>query len=220
MKDVTWNNIDNLSSQDISYLLFIEGKDSKTISIIRNIPKIEVEKHIIHCKIKYKIYKYGHDSKSMLKALINCPKDERLMIINSLDKEKIYEIEDYIIENIFNANKKECTFYIWFLGEIKSTKGIDTIITFLKCSDAQIKRMCCSAIGKIGCIKAEDELIKILSEKRLQVKEYAIKALGRIKSKKSLNYLYSIEKNGEKEYIKLAASYAIENIKKGEKSCE
>lgn len=213
MNNLTWENIDKLSSEDISYILFKEGKDVKTISIIRNLSKVEVEKHIIHSKIKYKIYKYGTDEKSIINSLMNCPKDERISIISKMDKKELDLIENYIIKNIFNKNQKECTFYIWFLGEIKSEKGLDTIITFLKCSDGTIKRMCCSAIGKIGSIKGEDVLINTLSENRSQVKEYAIKALGNIKSIKSLKYLEEITLSNEKEYVIKAAFAAIEKIK-------
>lgn len=216
MSGLNWKNISELSSEDISYLLFNEGKDIKTISIIRNISKVEIEKHIIHSKIKYKIYKYGTDEKSIIKSLMICPKDERLNIIRKIDKKEIELIEDYIVKNIFNTNQKECAFYIWFLGEIKSEKGIDRIITFLKCSDGTVKRMCCSALGKIGSLKGEDALIATLSENRSQVKEYAIKALGLIKSKKALIYLERITLSNEKEYVKKSALNAIEIINKGE----
>lgn len=213
MNNLTWDNIENLSSEEISHLLFKEGKDIMTISIIRNLPKVEVEKHIILSKIKNKIYKNGTDEKSILKSLMNCLKDERISILSKMDQSEITKIESYIIKNIFTANQKECTFYIWLLGEIKSQRGLQTILTFLKCSDGTIKRMCCSAIGKIGSIKGEDALIKTLSENRSQVKEYAIKALGNIKSKKALSFLEKIEKSNDKEYVKVAATKAIENIK-------
>lgn len=209
LNKLNWNNIKELSSEDISYLLFNEGKDIKTIAIIRNIPKAEVERHIIHSKIKYKIYKYGTDEKNIVKSLMMCPKDERLKIILNMDEKETELIENYIIKNIFNTNQKECAFYIWFLGEIKSEKGINRIITFLKCSDGTIKRMCCSALGKIGSLDGEDALIATLSENRSQVKEYAIKALGLIKSKKALKYLEDISKSNEKEYVKQSALKAI-----------
>ncbi|KMT21251.1 HEAT repeat domain-containing protein [Clostridium cylindrosporum] len=215
MKKLCWENINDLSSEDVSYLLYKEGKDIKAISIIRNLSKIEVEKHIIHSKIKYKIYKNGTDEKSILNSLMNCPKDERLSIISKMEKTEIMNIESYVINNIFNASQKECAFYIWFLGEIKSQRGIDRIITFLRCNDGTIKRMCCSAIGKIGSIKGEDALILALKENRSQVKEYAIKALGNIKSEKSLPYLEKISNSSDKEYVKLSAIKAIEAIKNG-----
>lgn len=220
MKELNWNNIEQLSTEDISYMLFREGKDIKTISFIRNISKIEVEKHIIHSKIKYRIYKYGTDEKSILKALMNCPKDERISILSKLHLNQVKLLENFILNNIFNVNQKECTFYIWLLGEIKSEKGVNTIITFLKCRDAAIKRMCCSAIGKIGSIKGEDALILVLNDNRNQVKEYAIKALGNIKSKKSISHLQEIINNKEeKEYVKTAAIMAIEKINIGGEIC-
>ncbi|MEG0370878.1 MAG: HEAT repeat domain-containing protein [Clostridium sp.] len=213
MKLLRWEDIELLTTEEISYLLFLEGKDIKSISKIRDLSKIEVEKHIIHLKIKYKIYKNGRDSKSILDSLMNCPKDERLMIISKIPKDEILLLEKYIISNIFSSNQKQCAFYIWFLGEIKSQIGIDIIITFLRCKDSAIKRMCCSAMGKIGNIRAEDALIETLKENRSQIKEYAVKALGNIKSKKSVPNLIEISKSNEKEYIKLAANRALENIR-------
>lgn len=212
---LNWNDIEELSSEDISYLLFTEGKNAKVISKIRNISKVEVEKHIIHSKIKYKAYKYGTDEKSIIKSLMMCPKDERLNIISTLREKEVGLIENYMINNIFNVNQKECNFYIWFLGEIKSEKGLSRIITFLKCNDGTIKRMCCSAIGKIGAKEAEGALIATLTDSRNQVKEYAIKSLGLIKSEKALVYLEKIATSNEKEYVKKAALNSIKNIKEG-----
>ncbi|MEF9952482.1 MAG: HEAT repeat domain-containing protein [Clostridium sp.] len=215
MELLKWNNIDNLSTEEISYLLFLEGKDVGTIAGIRGLSRNHIEKHIIHSKIKYKIYKKGRDERNILNLLMDCPKDERVLIISKINKEEITRLESYIINNIFKANQKECAFYIWFLGEIKSPRGIDRIITFLKCSDAAIKRMCCSAIGKIGSIKAEDALISTLDEKRSQVKEYAIKALGNINSKKAIPYLILIKDSKDKEYVRIAAVKALEKIDSG-----
>ncbi|MEG0006170.1 MAG: hypothetical protein RR730_10110 [Clostridium sp.] len=215
MELLKWDNIDNLTTEEISYLLFLEGKDVGTIAGIRGLSRNQIEKHIIHSKIKYKIYKNGKDEKSVLELLMNCPKDERVLIINKINTSEVSRLESYIINNIFKANQKECAFYIWFLGEIKSQKGIDRIITFLKCSDAAIKRMCCSAIGKIGSLKAEDALIITLDEKRSQIKEYAIKALGNINSKKAIPYLILIRDSKDKVYVRVAATKALEKINSG-----
>ncbi|WDC83649.1 HEAT repeat domain-containing protein [Caloramator sp. mosi_1] len=64
-------------------------------------------------------------------------------------------------------------------------------MTFLKCTDGNIKRICCSSLGKIEAKESEDALISVLTDKRPQVKQYAIKALGKIKSKSQSN-IYKI----------------------------
>jgi hypothetical protein len=79
--------------------------------------------------------------------------------------------------------------------------------------DGNVKRICCSALGKIGDIRSEDALINCLEDSRPQIKQYAVKALGKIKSKKSLYTLNSICQNkNEKDYVIRAAAQAISDI--------
>lgn len=96
-----------------------------------------------------------------------------------------------MLNNMFLVTRDECLFYIWLLGELKSKRAVSSIITFLKCTDGNIKRICCSSLGKIGDISSEEALITVLNDTRPQVKQYAIKALGRIRSKEQ----YHIFKN-------------------------
>ncbi|HAG44491.1 MAG TPA: PBS lyase, partial [Clostridium sp.] len=42
-----WNFAEKYSNEEISYFLHLEGKSIETISIIRNLQKAEVQKHII-----------------------------------------------------------------------------------------------------------------------------------------------------------------------------
>jgi hypothetical protein len=212
MKAITWEKVDELNDSEISYLLYTEGKDIKTICKIRNIAKVEVERHIIECKVKYRIFEGTNNIDAISKRLMRFSKEERINALNMMSNEDKKRIEKYAQERLFESNRDECMFFIWILGELISKESVPSLITFLRCSDGNIKRMCCSALGKIGDTKAEDALIQCLSETRLQIKDYAIRALGKLKSKKALDKLKIIEKNGEKDYIVRSAQNAIEQI--------
>lgn len=216
MKMFTWEDIDSLMDSEITYLLYLEGKDIKTICKIRNMKSSDVERHIIESKIKYRFLEGGDDVVSIIGKLMRYRREERANILSSLDGKKVKEIEKYAIERLFNSNREECAFYIWLLGEIRSNDAVPSIITFLRCKDGNIKRICCSALGKIGDVRAEDALIKCLNDEKPQVREYAIKALEKIKCKGSVGVLKRVVESENKEYVKRAAVRAIEGLTCGE----
>lgn len=213
MNTIEWKNIDEISDSEITYLLYMEGKDIRTISKIRNIEKTIVEKHIIECKIKYRAFEGVQNTEDIVKKLMRYGRDERVSVINRMsDKDKL-ELQKYARNMLFKSNREECSFYIWLLGEFKNVESIPAIITFLKCSDGNIKRICCSALGKIGSSEAEEALINCLSDNKPQVKQYAIKALGKIKSNRSVSLLMKISKDkSERDYVVRAAINSLEQI--------
>lgn len=218
MKSFSWDNIDVLTDWQISYLLYTEGKDIKTICRIRDLDRSDVEKHIIEGKIKYRIYEGINSTEDILKKLMKYRREERINFLSSMTEEEKKGLEKHASEKLFDSSRDECNFYIWLLGELKSSMAVPGLVTFLKCTDGNVKRMCCSALGKIGDIRAEDGLINCLGDQRPQIREYAVKALGRIKSKKSLGVLNKIlNSQKEKDYVVKAAKTAIEQIEeKGE----
>lgn len=214
---ISWEQIEDLNDSEISYLLYLEGKSIKTICRIRNMDKGDVERQIIECKIKYRILEGSERVEDIITRLMNSRREERANAISYIDQPKIKEIEEYAIKHLFNSKRDECIFYIWLLGEIKSQKALPSIMSFLRCSDGNVRRMCCSALGKIGDIKCEDGLIKCINDTRPQVREYAIKSLSKIKSKKSLVLLENVLNNvNEKDYVKRAAENAIKEIREME----
>ncbi|MDF2672655.1 MAG: repeat protein [Clostridiales bacterium] len=213
MKSVEWKEIDEISDSEITYLLYMEGKDIKTISKIRNMEKSLVEKHIIECKIKYRAFEGVKNTGDIAKKLMRYGRDERLSVIERMSNEDKFELEKYAKDMLFKATREECSFYIWLLGEFKSKDSIASISTFLKCSDGNIKRISCSALGKIGTNLSEDALINCLNDNKPQVRQYAIKALGKIKSNKALEFLRKISNDKtEKDYCIRAALQSIEEI--------
>lgn len=213
MKNVEWKDIENMSDSEITYLLYLEGKDIKTISKIRSMEKSIVEKHIIECKIKYRAFEGVRNTADIAKRLIRYGRDERLSVISKMSDGDKLELQKYARSMLFKSNREECSFYIWLLGEFKSTESIPAIITFLKCSDGNIKRICCSALGKIGSPASEEALLNCLVDNKPQVKQYAIKALGKIKSIRAVPILKKIScGNDEKDYVIRAAVNSIEQI--------
>ncbi|MCX7885414.1 MAG: HEAT repeat domain-containing protein [Caloramator sp.] len=216
MKNLSWNNIKNLNEEEITYLLYIEGKSIDIISKIRNMDKNTIEKQIIECKIKYRVFENSNSEKDILNKLKRCHKNERQSIIGLLSNKDKENLENYLLNNLFNSSKEDCSFYIWLLGELKSKKAVQQIGAFLKCNDGNIKRICCSALGKIGDISCENFLISCLKDSKPQVVQYAIKAISKIKSKKAISYLNKIvEDEKQRDYVKNAAIIAIDEITKG-----
>lgn len=217
MNKISWNDINNLSDSQITYLLYLEGKSINAICKIRNLEKSQVEKQLIECKIKYRIFEKSKSEKDIINNLKKCCKIERLSALQLLSQNDKEKLENYLLNNLFNCTKEDCLFYIWLLGELKSKKAVLPICAFLKSNDGNIKRICCSSLGKIGDISAEDNLISCLKDDRPQVVQYAIKALGKIKSKKAIPFLYEIINNkNQKDYIINTANLTIKQITKGD----
>ena len=213
MKSVEWKEIDKIADSEITYLLYMEGKDIKTISRSRNMEKTLVEKQIIECKIKYRAFEGVKNTADIAKKLMRYGRDERLSVIERMSDEDKLELEKYAKSMLFKSNRDECSFYIWLLGEFKSKESITSIITFLKCSDGNIKRISCSALGKIGTNLSEEALINCLGDNKPQVKQYAIKALGKIKSIRAVELLKKISNDkNEKDYVIRAAISSIDQI--------
>lgn len=215
MKDISWKNIKNLNDDEITYLLYLNDSDISDIARIRNTDAKRVEKSIIECKARYRAYEGSQDIGDVLEKIMKYAIDERQKYINGLSKNEIEKAERLCCSRLFNSSRDECVFYLWFLGEIKSTYSVKYIKTFLKCSDGNIRRICCSALGKIGDMSAEDTLLNCTYDKHPQVRQYAVKALSNIKSSKAISrYKEIIGDYKEKDYVKRAAQFAIDELQK------
>lgn len=214
MKDISWENVEQLTDQEITYLLYKEGKSIKAISLIRNIDKSLAEKQIIEFRMNNRIFESAMTTEDIIRNIKKCTREERSLTISRLPGETIKELETFALSRLFESCRDECNFLLYLLGEMKSKRAVPSIMVFLKSSDGNIKRAACSALGKIGDIRAEEGLISALDDKRPQVREYAIKALGRIGSKKAIEQLKKIEVNPqEKDYVKRAARNVINEIR-------
>ncbi len=101
-------------------------------------------------------------------------------------------------------------------GEKRDKNKLPELFFYLSHKDGNVRRLTCSALGKIGSPLAERPLIGMLADEKPQVRQYAIKALGKVGTKYALPILTKIsEDRKEKEYNRTAARIAATHISKG-----
>lgn len=114
-----------------------------------------------------------------------------------------------------NSLGKELTSRIVSLGKTKEESHLEELIMFLSSSNGNVRRLACSALGKIGSPKAEIPLLGLLDDPKPQVRQYAIKALGRLAGSSALPKLTETTTNpNEKNYNIQAAKDALKKISK------
>lgn len=212
IKDLNWNNLHNLDDNQITYLLYLEGKSIDIIAKIRNLSKIEVEKQIIKGKItidKTTVYE------DLLVKVISMSKDERinyLMKIEGSSREIL--INDILKRYIKFKNHEDKMIIIWVIGELKDKRLLPILRMELKSKSANVRRLSCSALGKIKDENSRFWLEPMLKDTSPQVRQYAIKALSYIGDNNTLKVIENIFNNkNEKEYVKRAAYFALEKLK-------
>lgn len=209
-----WDFISKYSNEEISYFLYLEGKSIETISIIRNLPKQEIQKHLISCKIKYRHLVKSDNIYELFKKLQNTPKNERIYVLNELDVVNKTKLIDYIINNHLDITLKEKEFGIWVLGELKAEKAVDFLIKCTVHKFVNIRRMSVSALGKIGNGSCERALLRALKDENHQVVSYAIKSLEKIKSENCKETIKEIYNSTDKDYLKKSCEDFFKNCEK------
>lgn len=108
---------------------------------------------------------------------------------------------------------KELISHITSLGETKEESRLEELVAFLSSPNGNVRRLACSALGKIGSSKAEVPLLELLDDPKPQVRQYAIKALGGLAGSEALPKLTEIVNNpSEKGYNIQAAKIASMKI--------
>ena len=102
--------------------------------------------------------------------------------VNELAKAYPDSIEPFLINLISDKNLYKRANAIWLLGEIKSKKSVESLITVLKEKRNQrLKNTIINALGEIGERKASDVIVPYLTDKNERVRITSARALGRIK---------------------------------------
>lgn len=197
-----WDFIDSYSEEEITYYLSLEGKSIESISKIRNLDIQTVQKQIINCKIKYRYLVKSNDISELFQTLITVPKDERISIINNLDRVNKAKFSYYLKNYYMEMNLKDKESAIWIMGEMRSSEFLNILIKATVNNHVNVRRMAISAIGKIGDIKGENALVRALSDENTQVVVYAIKSLQKLKSTSAKEKIEKIYMYSKKEYIK------------------
>jgi ATP-dependent DNA helicase RecQ len=135
-------------------------------------------------------------------------------------------VEAWKLERGFKSRKSSSnlksgqidTSYIYDLGEAGSLESIPELIAALQNTNANVRRLAASALGKLRDEQGVKPLISLLEkETKPQVRQYAIVALGRIRDKRAIVILERIanDKN-EIEYNRSAARSAIRSIEQSD----
>lgn len=199
-----WNFIDTYSDEEISYFLTLEGKSLDVVAKIRNLDRATVQKHIINAKIKYRYLVKSNSMEELFRSLTGAVKDERIRVLNSLDKVNKEKLIYFLLKSYMELTLKEKEAAIWIMGETKNEKCLDILIKATVNNHVNIRRMSISALGKIGDKKAERALLRALDDTNGQVVTYAIKALKRINSNEAKAKVCELMTKADKEYVKKA----------------
>lgn len=211
---VDWNDIQQYSNEEITYFLFLEGKNIDTLCKIRNINKEEAQSHIIHGKIKYGFFVKSQDEKELLKNIGKAGKLDKLSLLQSLEENMKKALLNHIKNNYADMPPKDKETAVWIVGELKA---IDCKNILLKASVHKfinIRRMAISAMGKIANEDFEIPLIRALDDDNPQVALYAIKALEKIESKNAMEKVKRLKDKWDKDYIKSACEKYIKGLEK------
>ena len=100
-------------------------------------------------------------------------------------------------------------------GDKKGSDSVRNLKAYLNHDNGNIRRLACSALGKIGDPSAENALLTRLKDEKSQVRQYAIKALSKLGSREVMPYLKRICDDGdEKDYNKKSAQSAMKIIRR------
>lgn len=114
-----------------------------------------------------------------------------------------------------NLLGKELANHIVFLGKTGEECHLEELIPFLSSPNGNVRRLACSALGKIGSPKAETPLLHLLNDPKPQVRQYTIKALGGLGGSNSIVKLTDVVNNpNEKGYNIRAAKFAFRKVSK------
>lgn len=118
-----------------------------------------------------------------------------------------------VVQLLRKEDIKDLASYVVLVGEKGNERNIATLLEFLSHEDGNIRRLTCSALGKLSSSIAERPLIGTLFDPGPQVRQYAIKALGEVGTKYSLPILQKIAiSQKEKDYNIASAKKAIIKI--------
>lgn len=207
-----WNFIENYSDEEVTYFLSLEGKPIEAICKIRNLDRATVQKHLISCKIKYRFLVKSESPSDLFKSLISAAKEERILVLNGLDRVNKEKLIHFLTKNYMELGLKDKEAAIWIMGELRSTNTVEILIKATVNNHVNIRRMAISALGKIGDTRAERALIRALDDKNPQVISYAVKSLQKVRTGEADDKIKDLFNNTDKEYIKKACESYMKQI--------
>lgn len=212
--NINWDDIDKISDEDITYFLYLEGKNIDAICSIRNISKETAGQHIVSGKIKYGYLAKSRNEKELFTYICNAGKQDKVNMLNSLDSINKKRLIKYIRQNYNKLNISKKSSAIWIIGECGENLAPDILVSGAGHEHVTVRRMAVSAMGKLKDIRFEDALTAALNDSNPQVVLYAIKSLKKIGSKKCIKSIQNIVRKADKDYLKLAAAEFLNEVSK------
>ncbi|ABW19325.1 HEAT repeat domain-containing protein [Alkaliphilus oremlandii] len=147
-------------------------------------------------------------------SLLAGTKDERIEILNSLDETERIELATFLLKKIpMIENAEDKMIALWIAGEIKKESLTPVIHNEISHKHGGVRRMVCSALGKIGSVQSVDILHRGLQDVKPQVRQYAAKALKEIGNEKTIRRLNGLLNNPkELPYVRRSYEEAIHAI--------
>lgn len=209
---IDWKDVQSYSDEDISYFLFLEGKNIEAVSRIRNLSRETVETHIINGKIKFGILAKSSNIRELFRRICSAGKLDKMNTLNSLHQNNRMGLFNYIGSFYDKMSSREKEVALWIIGECREKTAAPILRKALKDNHINIRRMAVSAIGKIGDQCFEDILISCLSDSNPQVVLYTVKALTKIKSTKCIDKVKLICEESDKDYLKRAYMELVNEV--------
>lgn len=212
---LSWDKIEQKEDFFITFLLYKEGKSINLISRIRNINEETVQKHIINAKF---IFKNNNLKKreDLFIELLASTKEQRIEALSLMNSDEKKDLAIYLVKKIPTIkNADDMMIALWIAGELKENILLPVIHIQLDHRHGGVRRMVCSALGKINSVESIDVLHKALQDVKPQVRQYASKALKQIGNEKTILKLNSLLNNPrELEYVRRSHLETIEYINK------
>lgn len=210
--NINWDDLEKISDEDITYFLYLEGKNIDAICRIRNISREAAGQQIVSGKIKYGYLAKSRNEKELFTYICNAGKQDRINMLNSIDLNNKKRLIKYISQNYDQMNISRKASAIWIIGECSENLAPDILVSGAVHEHVTIRRMAVSAMGKLKDIRFEDSLTAALNDDNPQVVLYAIKSLRKIGSKKCIESIRNIARKTDKEYLKSAAAEFLNEV--------
>ncbi|SHK04531.1 HEAT repeat-containing protein [Hathewaya proteolytica DSM 3090] len=208
-----WNNIDDVSEEDITYFLFLEDKPIDSIAKIRHLTREQVQQHIIKGKLKYGVISKCKNSEELFQYLCKVSKESRLKSFETLNEALKSQLCAYIVDSFGDMNWFEKEKAIWIIGELNYKDGTGILIKCTVHDNVTLRRLSVSALGKLKSEQGEMALIRALEDQNNQVVSYAISSLMKINSVKCKEKIEFIMNNTDKDYIREKCKAYLHSVK-------
>lgn len=217
--NISWDNIENLQDHFITYLLYKESKTVSQISKIRRIETQEVNEHLIKAKMEIKVLLKSQleKSKDILDRFLELGKDDRINLMNDLDDEKLLGFKRKLYKRIMmEKNVEDLMILIWATGELNDDRFLAILHPLTTHRHSDLRRITYSALRKIASNQSREYFQRGLYDSNPQTRQYCAKALAKVGNENSLTMLIRLKtrKKDEKEYVIRAYNDAIEELEK------